>query len=76
MAHAAVPDFEQRLVDFGSARFTQLRPGQRQVLAAYAEQHLDTADLAIEMPTGEGKTLLALPIADNALDRADGRWPT
>jgi Rad3-related DNA helicase len=66
---AAKPDFEQNLVDFGSARFTQLRPGQRQVLAAYADQHPDTADLAIEMPTGEGKTLLALLIADHALSR-------
>ncbi|KQV11420.1 MULTISPECIES: DEAD/DEAH box helicase family protein [unclassified Kitasatospora] len=69
MAHVAKPDFEQSLADFESARFTQLRPGQRQVLAAYAEQHLDTTDLAIEMPTGEGKTLLALLIADYALTR-------
>lgn len=68
MAHAAVPDFEQRLIEFGSTRFTQLRPGQRQVVAAYAYRHLDTEDLAIEMPTGEGKTLLALLIADYALD--------
>ncbi|WP_326709609.1 hypothetical protein OG758_09760 [Streptomyces sp. NBC_01474] len=58
MAYIAKPDFDQTLADFGSARFTRLRPGQRQVLAAYAEQHLDAADLAIEMPTGEGKTLL------------------
>ncbi|MYW98001.1 DEAD/DEAH box helicase family protein [Amycolatopsis rubida] len=65
----AKPDFEQNLVDFGSATFTELRPGQAQVLAAYADQHLDTADLAIEMPTGEGKTLLALLIADHALSR-------
>ncbi|MGW1438709.1 DEAD/DEAH box helicase family protein [Streptomyces griseus] len=69
MAYAAKPDFEQNLADFGSERFTQLRPGQRQVLVAYAEQHLDAADLAIEMPTGEGKTLLALLIADHALTR-------
>ncbi|MEU8911750.1 DEAD/DEAH box helicase family protein [Streptomyces nigrescens] len=69
MAYAAKPDFEQSLADFESARFTKLRPGQRQVLAAYAEQHLDTPDLAIEMPTGEGKTLLALLIADHALTR-------
>jgi hypothetical protein len=41
VVHAAVPDFEQRLVDFGSTRFRQLRPGQRHGLAAYAEQHLD-----------------------------------
>ncbi|WP_306368719.1 DEAD/DEAH box helicase family protein [Nocardiopsis sp. CC223A] len=69
MTHAAVPDFDQRLTAFGSTRFTQLRQGQRQVLTAYAQQHRDTADLAIEMPTGEGKTLLALLIADYALDQ-------
>ncbi|MCK9876968.1 DEAD/DEAH box helicase family protein [Frankia sp. Ag45/Mut15] len=63
------PDFAQRLAAFGSARFTALRPGQRQVLAAYAEHHLDASDVAIEMPTGEGKTLLALLIADLALER-------
>jgi hypothetical protein len=65
----AVPDFDERLAEFGSGRFRQLRPGQRQVLAAYAQHHLDTPDLAIEMPTGEGKTLLALLIADYALDQ-------
>lgn len=69
MVDVAVPDFDQRLASFGSARFTELRPGQRLVLAAYAEDHLGTEDLAIEMPTGEGKTLLALLIADYALDR-------
>ena len=39
MTDAAKPDFEQNLVDFGSARFTQLRPGQRQVLTTFADQH-------------------------------------
>ncbi|MBA0127286.1 DEAD/DEAH box helicase family protein [Haloechinothrix sp. YIM 98757] len=69
VAHAPVPDFADRLAAFESARFTELRQGQDQVLATYAEKHLDTDDLAIEMPTGEGKTLLALLIADYALDR-------
>ena len=45
------------------------RRGQRQVLSTYAADHFDTSDLAIEMPTGEGKTLLALLIADWALDQ-------
>ncbi|MDJ1132019.1 DEAD/DEAH box helicase family protein [Streptomyces iconiensis] len=69
VVYAEIPDFEQNLTDFESSRFARLRPGQRQVLAAYAEQHLDARDLAIEMPTGEGKTLLALLIADHALSR-------
>lgn len=64
-----VPDFANRLVALGSARFTELRPGQSQVLSAYAAEHLATPDLAIEMATGEGKTLVALLIADYALDQ-------
>jgi Rad3-related DNA helicase len=66
---AMAPDFDARLTAFGSAAFKELRPGQRQVLTAYAAEHLDANDLAIEMPTGEGKTLLALLIADWALDQ-------
>lgn len=69
MTRAAVPEFDARLEAFDSATFSELRPGQRQVLSAYAVDHLDTSDLAIEMPTGEGKTLLALLIADWALDQ-------
>ncbi|OZD06448.1 hypothetical protein CH275_09500 [Rhodococcus sp. 06-235-1A] len=64
-----VPDFANRLTALRSARFTELRPGQSQVLSAYAAEHLATPDLAIEMATGEGKTLLALLIADYALDQ-------
>lgn len=66
---AAGPDFDERLAAFQSATFKRLRPGQRLVLAAYSARHLLTPDLAIEMPTGEGKTLLALLIADYALDQ-------
>lgn len=66
---ASTLDFEQRLQAFASADFQQLRPGQKLVLDAYAADHLDTTDLAIEMPTGDGKTLLALLIADWALDQ-------
>lgn len=69
MASAAVPDFDARLEAFESTTFKELRPGQRQVLSAYAGDYLDTSDLAIETPTGEGKTLLALLIADLALDQ-------
>lgn len=66
---AAGPDFDERLAAFQSATFRELRPGQRLVLQAYSARHLTTPDLAIEMPTGEGKTLLALLIADYALDQ-------
>jgi hypothetical protein len=65
----SAPDFEQRLAAFASTAFRVLRPGQQVVLSKYASDHLHTPDLAIEMPTGEGKTLLALLIADWALDQ-------
>ncbi|WP_141214993.1 MULTISPECIES: DEAD/DEAH box helicase family protein [Nocardiaceae] len=64
-----VPDFANRMTALGSARFIGLRPSQSQVLSAYAAEHLATPDLAIEMGTGEGKTLVALLIADYALDQ-------
>ncbi|MFJ5699001.1 helicase C-terminal domain-containing protein [Arthrobacter sp. NPDC093139] len=63
------PNFEERLSSFESLTFEGLRPGQRLVLQQYAKLHLDEPDLAIEMPTGEGKTLVALLISDYALDR-------
>ena len=66
---ASSPNFAERLSAFASTHFTELRPGQKLVLDAYAADHLATADLAIEMPTGDGKTLLALLIADWALDQ-------
>jgi len=69
MVYSPGPDFEQRLAAFASPTFERLRPGQRLVLSKYGADHLDTPDLAIEMPTGEGKTLLALLIADWALDQ-------
>jgi hypothetical protein len=52
----STPDFAERLAGFGSSTFTELRPGQELVLTEYAAKHLTTSDLAIEMPTGEGKT--------------------
>ncbi len=66
---AASPGFAGRLAAFASDDFRKLRPGQKLVLDEYAAEHLQTADLAIEMPTGDGKTLLALLIADWALDQ-------
>ncbi|MCW3765054.1 DEAD/DEAH box helicase family protein [Paenarthrobacter sp. PAE-2] len=62
-------NFDERLSTFESPTFKDLRPGQRLVLQKYAKLYLDESDLAIEMPTGEGKTLVALLIADYALDR-------
>ena len=61
-------DFQERLLAFKSEAFSSFRPSQQRVLQEYAANHLSAPDLAIEMPTGEGKTLVALLIADYALD--------
>jgi hypothetical protein len=58
------PDFRQLLTDQGSARFVDLRSAQAAVLENYAATHLDTPDLAIELPTGAGKSLVALLIGE------------
>jgi Rad3-related DNA helicase len=63
-------DFGQRLAEFGSRRYQQLRPSQVRVLAGYVD-HIDDQDVAIELPTGFGKTLVALLIADLAMERGD-----
>lgn len=46
-----------------------LRPSQEFVLRSFIESHQETADLGIELPTGEGKTLIGLLLADWALDQ-------
>ncbi|MEU6645886.1 DEAD/DEAH box helicase [Saccharomonospora sp. NPDC046836] len=45
---------------------------QGDVLRAYAEKHQDTADLALELPTGTGKTLPGLLIAEWVRRKAEG----
>ena len=64
MSATEVPDFEVRLQSFASPTFPSLRDSQRLVLSSYARDHRGTPDLGIQMPTGEGKTLVALLIAD------------
>ncbi len=45
---------------------------QGDVIRAYAENHQDTPDLALELPTGTGKTLPGLLIAEWVRRKADG----
>jgi len=63
-----VPDFAARLAAFGSEVYRTPRPAQAHVLDTYGREHISTPDVAIELPTGEGKTLIALLIGDWALD--------
>jgi hypothetical protein len=58
------PAFPEMLSAFGSPRFPRLRPAQDVVLAEYLAEHRETRDLAIELPTGAGKSLIALLIGE------------
>src|SRR4051794_4217500 len=57
-------DYRQLLDELGSTEFTELRPAQTAVLDAYQASFTDARDLAVELPTGAGKTLIALLIAE------------
>ena len=57
-------DFGEFLTSLGSVKFRELWPAQRYVIEEYSARHAGTADLAVELPTGSGKTLIALLIAE------------
>jgi len=59
-----VVDYAALLQELGSTTFTELRPAQEAALKSYAESHGTTPDLAIELPTGAGKSLIALLICE------------
>ena len=67
-------DYDEFLKSFSSAKFERLWPAQRQTLGIYSTDHIDTNDLAMELPTGAGKTLIALLIAEAW--RQDGKKVT
>ena len=53
------------LAELDSAKFQVLRPAQEKVLVEYLDKFEKTTDIAVELPTGAGKTLIALLIAEN-----------
>jgi Rad3-related DNA helicase len=57
-------DYAALLEELGSTTFTELRPAQEAALKSYADSHSTTPDLAIELPTGAGKSLIALLICE------------
>lgn len=57
-------DYVRLLSELGSATFNALRPAQRAALERYSADHSATPDLAIELPTGAGKSLIALLICE------------
>src|SRR6266542_1689103 len=59
-----IVDYPSFLTSLNSQKFKTFREGQAPVLASYATSFQDKGDVAIELPTGGGKTLLALLIAE------------
>ena len=57
-------DYPALLADLASPTFTQLRAAQDAALKRYSAEHTGTPDLAIELPTGAGKSLIALLIGE------------
>lgn len=60
--------FEERLASFKSPDLRELRPAQSRALATFDDLRHTNTDIGIELPTGAGKTLIALLIADQALE--------
>src|SRR5258706_9719632 len=56
-------DFAAFLRSFQSQKFQELRAAQAYVLSQY-NTFLATSDVGVELPTGAGKTLIALLIAE------------
>ena len=63
-------DFDALLSSFQSERFQGLRDAQALVLDRYNDR-LERSDVGVELPTGAGKTLIALLVAE--LWRRDNR---
>lgn len=61
-------NFGQRLESFASTTITTLRAPQTRALDEYDRLRRNHEDIGIELPTGAGKTLIALLIADQALE--------
>ncbi len=57
-------DYAEFLASFRSSKFHHLWPAQAYMLDAYARLYASKPDVAIELPTGAGKTLIALLIAE------------
>jgi len=61
----SVPDSPDELLrDLPRRKIPDVLPHQREMMKGYAEKALDEADVALQLPTGSGKTLVGLLIAE------------
>lgn len=64
-APSLVPDSPDKLfLDLPRRKIPDVLPHQREVMRNYAAQAVDAPDVALQLPTGSGKTLVALLIAE------------
>lgn len=66
-SHIEIPDDPEHLfrnLPRGTGDISALWTHQSDVIRAYVEQHTSTPDIALELPTGTGKTLPGLLIAE------------
>jgi len=57
-------NYDDLVAPIRGTRFHTLRPGQQVVLTASARAADALSDIAVELPTGAGKTLIALLVLD------------
>jgi hypothetical protein len=57
-------NYAEFLISFHSSKFKELWTAQDYVLKKYSNEFTNKPDVAIELPTGAGKTLIALLIAE------------
>ena len=62
---ASIKRYSEFLAELNSPKFQALRPAQQHVLREYSEKFTVSNDVAVELPTGAGKTLIALLIAED-----------
>ena len=61
----SVPDSPDKLFrDLTRRKFPDVLPHQAETMQAYAEQGVTPPDVALQLPTGSGKTLVGLLIAE------------
>ena len=63
--------YGQLLAELDSQKFRTLRPSQDNVLREYSANFKEVKDVAVELPTGAGKTLIALLIAEEFRRRGE-----
>lgn len=62
---AQVPDSPEKLfLDLPRRKIPDVLPHQREVMRTYTAEAVDLSDVALQLPTGSGKTLVALLIAE------------